>query len=175
MNHLLTWIPYSCQNFHAWWKGTLAVKSCESLERQKTICHMSHVILQAKLQPKRLNNCAKSNGFAFLFFYSFISFIKCPYIKSYANELDQQIYHLVYQVSTVSVSGGISCTRDLRSATCSTVPEGTKTWKTVGAELMLSGAKVSGLAEFLSVTGKFPRFGDGQGEIICKCWVFSMV
>ena len=139
---------------------------------------MSHVTCQtsSKIKAKKTEQLRQIEWVRVsFFFYSFISFIKFPYIKSYANELDQQIYHLVYQVSTVSVSGGISCTRDLRSATCSTVPEGTKTWKTVGAELMLSGAKVSGLAEFLSVTGTFPRFGDGQGEIICKCWVFSMV
>ena len=44
-----------------------------------------------------------------------------------------------------------STSHGLRSATCSIIPEGPKTWKTVAAELMLSGAKVSGLG---SVTGK---------------------
>ena len=44
----------------------------------------------------------------------------------------------------------------LRSATCSIIPEGPKTWKTVAAELMLSGAKVSGLGSVIGKSTKSP-------------------
>lgn len=62
----------------------------------------------------------------------------------------------------------LQSTSHLRSATCSIIPEGPKTWQTVAAELMLSGAKVSGLGSV--VTGKSTKsptkFGDVNGEII---------
>ena len=55
----------------------------------------------------------------------------------------------------------------LRSATCSIIPEGPQTWQTVAAELMLSGAKVSGLGQPSLGNQRNPlQNGDVNGEII---------